>query len=236
MKLIISTIFTLALAITGYAQRFEVVDANKSFSAMIGERISSPIKIKNLTSEPINLVIRRLNKDIGSSQSSFFCLNGECFDSDADQLPLQYIIPPGETSLKFESILETGLAAGYSSVKYIVYDRNHPAEAIEFQLSYNVKDRQEKHIIYTSDNLKINDVYPNPVSEFAVIDYNIINNDIDAKIIIHNVLGSIVGEYQLPHLENKITIKTDEFNPGVYFYTLYVDNDGVMTRKLIIRK
>lgn len=236
MKLILSTILTLVIAISAHAQRFQVEDANKSFTGMIGERISSPLKIKNLSEEPINLVIRRVNKDIGSSQSSFFCLNGECFDSDADQLPVQYIIPPGETSLKFESILETGLAAGISSVKYIIYDRNHPAEAVEYQLSYNIKDQKEKSLIYTSDDLKINDVYPNPVSEFAVIDYRIINRDITAKIIIHNVLGSIVGEYQLPYLENKITIKTDDFNPGVYFYTLYVDNDGVMTRKLIIRK
>lgn len=236
MKLVLSTILTLVFAISAYAQRFEVVDANKNFTAMIGERISAPLKIKNLTEEPLNLVIRRVNKDIGSSQSSFFCLNGECFDSDADQLPVQYVIPPGETSLKFESILETGLAAGYSSIKYIVYDRNHPAEAVEFQLSYNVKDQDQKSLIYASDDLKINDVYPNPVSDFAVIDYNIANKDIEAKIIIHNVLGSIIGEYKLPSLENKITIKTDEFNPGVYFYTLYVDNDGVMTRKLIIRK
>lgn len=236
MKLLFTTILTLAVIFGTYAQRFEVVDNSKNLKAEIGEKVLTPITIKNLTDAPLNLVIRRVDQAIGSSQNSFFCLDGKCFDSEMDQLPVPYLIPAGETSLAFESVMETGLAEGISSVKYIIYDRNHPTEAVEVDLSYTVAEKKEKNIIYDSDKLKLNDVYPNPVTEFAIIDYNIINNSVDAKIIIHNVLGSVMGEYQLPYLENKVTIKTEDFNPGVYFYTLYVDNDGVLTRKLIIRK
>jgi len=49
-------------------------------------------------------------------------------------------------------------------------------------------------------------------------------------------LGSSVGDYNLPSSENRIKITTDEFSAGVYFYTVYLDNTGVLTRKLIIRK
>jgi len=236
MKLLLTTILTVMLLTSVNAQRFEVVDNNKSFNARLGEKVSTPLKIKNLTNEPLQLVIRRIDNEIGSSQKSFFCFDGECFEDSAEQLPEQYVIPAGETSLKFESILETGLVAGLSKVKYIIYDRNNPAEAIEYQLTYNIEEKKEKNLIYNSDDLRINDVYPNPVSEYAIIDYNILNREVEAKVILHNVLGSVVGEYQLPFLENKVTIKTNEYNPGVYFYTLYIDNDGVMTRKLIVRK
>jgi len=236
MRFFLSTILFLCIVFVSNAQRFEVEQESKSLKARIGETVSTPIKIKNLSDQPIDLVIRRVDKTIGSSQKSFFCWGGECFDSEKDQLPVKYQIPAGETSLKFETMLETGLAAGISSVKYIIYDRKHPAEAIEYQVSYVIEDRKEKELIYESTDLRINDVYPNPVSEYAIIDYNIMNRDVEAKVLIHNVLGSVVGEYALPYLESKITIKTDDYNPGVYFYTLYIDNDSVMTRKLIIRK
>ncbi|MEJ2005968.1 MAG: T9SS type A sorting domain-containing protein [Cyclobacteriaceae bacterium] len=82
----------------------------------------------------------------------------------------------------------------------------------------------------------MNDVYPNPVTDFAFVDYNLLDRDAEAKIVIHNVLGSAIAEYDLPYLETRVKISADELNAGVYFYTLYVDNEGVMSRKLIVRK
>ena len=62
------------------------------------------------------------------------------------------------------------------------------------------------------------------------------NDQIKAKIVVHNILGNIVGEYSLPSFENFVRVKTDDLSAGIYFYTLYIDNEGVMTRKLIVRK
>jgi len=40
----------------------------------------------------------------------------------------------------------------------------------------------------------------------------------------------------MPYIENKIKISTDELPAGVYFYTVYLNNSGVLTRKLVVRK
>jgi len=236
MRLAFTTILLVASLAFTYGQRFEVASANKNYKVSIGQKISTPLKIKNLTNEPINLVIRRIDKSLGSSQKSFFCLSGECFDEEIEQLPAEFKVPGGEVSLQFENVFESGLVEGYGSVKYLVYDREKPTEAVELEITYSVEDKSNRELIYSSDDLKINDLYPNPVVDFAILDYNILNRDVDAKILIHNVLGSIVGEYKLNYLENKLTIKTHDFNAGVYFYTLYIDSEGMLTRKLIIRK
>jgi hypothetical protein len=57
-----------------------------------------------------------------------------------------------------------------------------------------------------------------------------------AKVVIHNILGSQVGHYELPVFETKVKIQADELTSGVYFYTVYLDNIGVLTRKLVVRK
>jgi hypothetical protein len=45
-----------------------------------------------------------------------------------------------------------------------------------------------------------------------------------------------MGDYDLPASETRVKIQADELISGVYFYTVYIDNSGVLTRKLIVRK
>jgi hypothetical protein len=45
-----------------------------------------------------------------------------------------------------------------------------------------------------------------------------------------------MNEFELPTAETHVKIQTEEFTSGIYFYTLYLDNNGILTRKLIIRK
>ena len=82
----------------------------------------------------------------------------------------------------------------------------------------------------------LKDVYPNPVVDHALVDYKILNDQIEAKIIIHNILGNNQGEYDLSSSENLLRIPAEGLSPGIYFYTLYINNEGVLTRKLIVKK
>ncbi|MEM6522830.1 MAG: T9SS type A sorting domain-containing protein [Bacteroidota bacterium] len=236
MKKVALTFTFCFLCAISLAQNFEVISGNTNFEGTIGEKIKAPISIKNTSDRPIQIIFRRIEKVIGSSQKNYFCWDKECYETTTDEIPLSKRINPGETSDKFESILEAGLVAGISSVKYLIYDRDDPANAIEYEVNYTVEEDLGSNTIFSSPEIIINEVYPNPVREFAIIDYNLHKEDVKAKIILHNVLGSVVGEFDLSYFETKLKINTEEFNPGVYFYTLHLDNDGVLTKKLIIRK
>lgn len=230
--LIVLMLFSFVLP----AQDFQVVKDKSVHTGQIGETIRVPIVIENTSDRPLNIVVKRLDKVIGSSQKLYFCWGNECFSEDIDKLPVSQQIAPETSSEEFVSVLEAGLAEGYSSVTYLIYNRDNPAEAYQTEVAYSVEDQAPDRTIYESRAIRINDVYPNPVTEFALIDYAILDPEVDAKVIIHNVLGSIVAEYELPYLETRVKINAQEFNAGVYFYTLYLDNEGVMSRKLIVRK
>ncbi len=236
MKSLLSTTLLLFLAFVCQSQSFEVVETHQVFKGNVGEQVKAKIGIRNLTDHPIQIVVKRLEKVIGTSQKTFICWSGDCITPDQDQLPLSKRISPKETSLKFESVLEAGLVPGISSVKYLIYNRDVPEESLVYEVNYTIEEEDNSKTLFSSPKIKLNDIYPNPVTDFAIIDYNLFDEDIKAKIVLHNVLGSIVGEYELAPFESKLKIKTEEFNAGVYFYTLYLDGDGVMTHKLIIRK
>ena len=80
----------------------------------------------------------------------------------------------------------------------------------------------------------LQDLYPNPSNTVAFVEYKILNDRIKAKITLHNVLGNQVGEYDLPAYESKVKIRTEDLKPGIYFYTLHLDNKPVITQKLVV--
>lgn len=103
-------------------------------------------------------------------------------------------------------------------------------------LEYADKGSLVENTVFQSKDITIHDVYPNPVSDMAFIDYTIHNENVKAKLVIHNILGRTMSEVDLPHSETRIKLQADELATGIYFYTLYLDNNGVLTRKLIVRK
>ena len=145
-------------------------------------------------------------------------------------------IMPGQTSESIVAVLESGLVASISSVTYRLTNVKHPNDFIDFEIQYDVTERPSEGLLYSSTNVDLTDVYPNPVTEFAIFDYQIKDDSKEAKIIIHNVLGSIAGEYKLNPFEQQLKVSVEDFNPGVYFYSLYIDNEGVATKKLVVRK
>jgi hypothetical protein len=232
-RLILAAVFCLAgLGVS--AQNFEVASLEESYKGSVGEIIQVPLKITNTSGKPITVIVRRMDTQIGSSQKNFFCPDNDCVDQRTDSYTLR--IEPGETTEDFSIGLEAGLTEGFSSVKYQVSNKANPAEVSQLELNFIVEVRRAKSHIYSSHFITLHDVYPNPIVTSARIDYEIHRENAKAKIIIHNILGSPLSVYELLPGLNSVKIDADALNPGIYFYTLYVNNEGVMTRKLMVKK
>lgn len=236
MRALITSALIVLATLVVESQSFEVIDRNHVFTGKVGEKIVADIPIRNLTSHPIQLVIKRIDQVIGTSQTVYICWDGNCTGKNEDQLPLSKRVIAFETSTKLTSILDAGLVAGISTVKYLIYNRDNPSDAVEYEVNYTIEEQSDTKALFTSDDVVLNEIYPNPVSDFAILNYNLKNEDVQAKIVFHNVLGSVINEYILSPYEKRIKIITDDLNSGVYFYTLYIDGDGVATHKIVIRK
>ncbi len=236
MRLIFLIVISILFGFSTIAQSIEILDNNQNYHGNIGSKIEVPIKIKNNSDRVLHLMVQRVSSQIGSTQSTFFCWGDECFSKDTYILPTSRKLAPGEESSAFISVLEAGLTEQFSTVTYIFYDRDNPSDAVSYELNYNVEEKEIKGLLFESEDITLSDAYPNPVSEFAIIQYRFFDETKEAKILIHNVLGSIVGEYELLPFENQLKISTQELNPGVYFYTLYLDKQVKVTKKLLVKK
>ena len=231
------TLFSFAAS----AQSLEIVNTDANQHGLIGEDLRTVIKIKNISDKPVYFSISEVKKVIGSSQKSFLCINNDC---DNGNIAIRkgnisnYVrkLMPGETDESVVAVLESGLVQGISTISYQVFNVKKPEDNVQIELHYEIKEISDEGLLYSSKTVDLSDVYPNPVTEVAVFDYKIKNDSKEAKIIIHNVLGSVAGEYKLNPFEQQLKVSVENYNPGVYFYSLYIDNEGVATKKLVVRK
>ncbi len=84
------------------------------------------------------------------------------------------------------------------------------------------------------DKIFVSEVYPNPTREFVSVDYDItgLNN---AKVVIFNLLGSKVKEIELSDPVGTLKVNTSDLLEGIYFYSLLINNESLITQKLIIK-
>jgi len=219
---------------SGFAQSLEFLDQQDTYLASVGETINIPLRIKNNTDKAQYYIIRKVYSDMGSTQKGYFCIGKDCLEHGMDEFSKR--LEPGETLEGLAYTIETGIVTGQNSFKFEVFPRGNPSGAVEHNVSVSVEEKRTKALVFQSKDITIHDVYPNPVSDLAFIDYTIHNESVKAKVVIHNILGRTMNETDLPTSETRIKIQADELTTGVYFYTLYLDNNGVLTRKMIVRK
>jgi hypothetical protein len=233
-RLLLMLVCTLVTGITCYAQSFEMVGLLENYKGVIGETIKVPVKVRNTTDKSVILVFHKVSGQIGTNQKNYYCIDNHCLDAKTEDFFVK--LEPNQLLTTFQVALEAGLAQGSSTVKYLVFNKSNPADVFEFEMTFQIEETAEKPNIYSSDIIQLHDVYPNPAVDQATVEYTLFSGNVKAKIMIHNLLGNIIDEVPLPQSENRVKIRADALNSGVYFYTLYLDNEGVVTRKLLVRK
>jgi hypothetical protein len=226
-------ILLLISSLPGLAQNFDLIDRQENFRIPVGETLSIPLKIKNTSDRAQFYMIRKIQSDLISSQKAYFCLDLKCLEPTINEFSKR--IEPGET-IQLNYTIEGNMLSGQNSIRFQIFPKGKPQETTEYTVSLAIHEKTDKPVLFQSKDITIQDVYPNPVQDHAFVDYRIHNENLKAKLIIHNILGKPMNEYNLPASESRVKLQTEEFTSGIYFYTLYLDNNGVLTRKLIIRK
>lgn len=234
MKPWVVVILTLIISLPGLTQNFDLLDKQDNFQGSIGETLRIPIKIRNNSEKAQFYIIRKFQSDLSSTQKGYFCLEKNCLESGINEFSKR--IEAGETLQQLTYVIEGGMLSSQNSIRFQVFPKGSPQEIEEYSVAITIREKVEKPVVFQSKEITIQDVYPNPVQDQAFIEYRIHDENVKAKIVLHNILGKQLNEMDLPTSETRIKLQTEEFTSGIYFYTLYLDNSGVLTRKLVVRK
>jgi len=227
-------IFLIAFSTTGlFAQNLEILDKQDFFQTSSVQKLKIPLRIRNNSEKQQVYTIKKISNELGNTTKGYFCLNNNCQELGVSDFSVT--LEGNETTQNLFYVLETGIISGQTTLKFEFFQKGSTKEITEHSVTISIEEKS-RPFIFQSKEITIQDVYPNPASDQAYIDYKIHNENSKAKLLIHNILGRVLGDYPLPSSETKIKIPTEDLPTGVYFYTLYIDQEGVLTRKLVVRK
>ena len=81
----------------------------------------------------------------------------------------------------------------------------------------------------------ISEIYPNPATNYANLDFNLTPSVKNAKVRVINLLGSVVKEANIENGTNQLKLDVSDLDNGVYFYSVLINGETYKTRKLVIR-
>jgi hypothetical protein len=226
----------VTLPLLAEAQEVRVISEGLSFDGDIGASQRKTIILQNESEVEKTYFLKNISGDIGSSQEMKICIGDACFDAKRDLAKIKVTLAPGEIITDLYLEFSLGIAETRGAFDLIFVNTSNIRESFIVQAQYDVTDPAKKIDESDYDAITISEVYPNPSNRVAQLDYKLKKRETLAKITINSFIGNPVAEYELDPERSSLLINVSDFNPGVYFYTLFVDNKNIVTKKLVVKK
>lgn len=236
MKLLLKFFLSIFLALpaVSLAQDVQVLSEGLDFRGEIGSSQRKTILLQNTSNQSKIYILKSLRGSVGSSQKVRVCIGEQCFDPKRDLAKINIKLQPGEILTDLYLEFETGIVETRGSFDLLFVNVENLRDNFIVEAKYEVEAELANDFFHK--DIQISEIYPNPSNRVAQLDYEILNPKSKAKISINSFIGNPIAEYDLDPTRNSLVINVAEFQPGVYFYTLFVDNKNVVTKKLQVKK
>lgn len=216
------------------AQQVQVLSDGVDFSGKIGASQRKTILLHNESPTTKTYFLKNVRGSVGSSQKMRVCFGDQCFDPKKDLAKIALRLAPGEIYTDFYLEFDLGISETMGSFELVFVNSEALRDLFVIEARYAVTSDSKAAFSYK--DVKLSEIYPNPSSRVAQLDYTLVNPKAKAKISVTSFIGNPIAEYDLDPERNSLVINVSEFQAGVYFYTLFVDNKNVVTKKLQVKK
>jgi len=249
MKKYILTLFTLLFAFSVAISQTSIQLTNTSTGLVIANNSSVLedvvtggqshvyLQLQNTSSSSVTYAVKKTEVVINAGADAYFCWGGQCFPTTTTLTPSANYktLAAGEVYAPQSFYYDENVAAGYSEIKYEIYNINNPNDAIVFTFKFNPSLTSIKY--NSSTIVSISDIYPNPAVNKAQLLINSNSGGSNATINITNALGSVVisKNMELSLGKNAVVLDTESLSSGVYFATILTNNTKTI-KKFTINK
>lgn len=193
------------------------------------------VGVKNISSSQKTFGLTRTDLVLNNGGDAYFCFGGTCYGSNVTTSPTYEVIAAGAQSAPAQLYYDENNTAGYSEIKYKIYDINNITDAVTFTVKINplllsVKDNAS---IFSSASA----VYPNPTTSKAQILINANTYANNSSVSITNALGSVISIKQIDLIagKNVVSLDSENLSSGIYFATISADNHKIV-KKFTVNK
>jgi hypothetical protein len=230
---------TVTTALFTYSQSLQLSDstgpvANNStiikYGSPSAEEIISYVFVKNITANPVTVKVKKVELMALQGTSNVFCW-GLCYSSEIFVSPDSIVIDAGGINTNdFSGHFIPNGVVGISTIRYVFFNIYNPSDTVCVNIDFSTYPQGIRDL----SNITLSNAYPNPANNMVSFSYSGPQNS-GSKLIVRNILGSVVREADIAGTSGKLSLNTSELAEGVYFYSFIVNGNSLVTRKLVIR-
>lgn len=232
MKKVLLSLFLMSSLGAIAQSSFELTVPTTYIGGTTNVVLQSHAYVKNIGSGSVDVKVSRTVNTLSPNHTSNFCFNGACYPPATSITPQAVTMNPGDTINSFLGDLNPNSTSGISYVTYCFYDVNNPSDSVCVTYTYNAGAVGIQDLF--AGNKFLSNAVPNPADDKTTIATNL-SIVKDARIVISNVLGSVVKNITVTDRQASVNVNTEDLKDGVYYYTLYNDGKSIGSKKLIVK-
>lgn len=166
-----------------------------------------------------------------------FCWSASCYPPGTTVSGKFLTIPAGGSSegaagFSGHCVVSDGVQ-GITRVMYTFFDENNSNDSIAVFVNFisgyaGVADLVKR--------ISFSDAYPNPADKEVRFDFSLPKGLDNTTLSVHSILGAEISKVKINEQEGTLKVNTAGLNEGIYFCALVVDNNTVLSRKLVIKR
>lgn len=225
-------LFSLLFSLVGFskAQTFTITPNDSIESTNdVNDWLSDYIYIHNTSGSSINLSFQTITNTMDpNGWNVLLCTSLGCYSYIPSGGSLG-TIPNGDSA---HLNLHCGFVgiAGTGVVRVRVYETGNPSNSDTVTFVYHAVS--STGIMDNTTDVFLSQNFPNPFSASTTIKFKL--GEANGKLVITDIQGKKISEHQLNSNSGEVII-TENFKPGVYFYSLYSDNKMISKNKMIVQ-
>ncbi len=123
-------------------------------------------------------------------------------------------------------------SANAQSVLYLLFTEEVPECELMTTRSSRMLVKPVDFVLPDSDAY-MEDNFPDPFTDYTLINYYL-PEEMTGKIIVNDMFGRVIAEYNLKSGENTLEILNKNWAPGVYSYGMIVNDKAIEFKKMVI--
>jgi hypothetical protein len=231
MKKLFTLLFIFTFSVFSFIAKAQIV-VHYTSAHVSGDPstiLEADAKIINTAGSAVTVKVIRSNTSIASGHYSYFCLGVNCYTPSIYVSP-PLVIAPGDSELLITYADPQG-TNGTDQVNYRIYDVADSANnkvLVDFTYDFATGIKVLNNSAYNYMNCTQSNTESITNVAYNIVDFR------DAKLMIRNLLGSVVKEITLADKQGTLRVSTSELPSGIYMYFLLNNDVPVATKKMVI--
>lgn len=197
--------------------------------------IQSPLVLHNPSSRPAQVWIRKVDENLMAGAAVSFCIDGRCFSPEELTMAQPLDVIPARR-LSRQELSGRVHPGGNTGISFVTYEFFSPKEAFT-PVSLVVKYAAAESPVSDHPQLfSLSSPSPNPAASFTSFSCTIPDEVNQAFLIVRDLTGRVVLEQPVDVNDNRIRLNVADLSNGIFLYSLLLDGQPVVTRKLIVSR